>query len=373
MASMIRALERNHGPVLVICLGFGDMPAYQTEEGVIIERCKAYHPNMLKRAELFGEFVAHTLAAWHETIELCVFRDPWGGLPAVFGGLGFKTLFEVNALPSWELGYAYPLFRTRYALQHKIMAMEKACLDRCGRILTVSRVTAKALEEKGVCPTKITTLVNAASLPFFDASGSDKVPEDMARGRWIGYMGSLHPWQGVENAVRAFSLVAPGHPDVSVVIVTGGRKDRKKQIRKLIRKTGLEERVILKHPMPHKALAQVVKRCDFTLAPLQDTPRNTRQGCCPIKIVESMAAGVPVIASDLSVTRDLIAHCKDGWLVSPDRVRDLALAMDRLLGDEPLRKRLSNHAAETAKRRFHPEIIHGELSRCFDQNVSANS
>ncbi len=169
MASMLRALESGHGPVLLLCLGFGDMPGFQKEGNILIRRCKLYHPNMLKRAQLFAEFVAGHLASFSNTLELAVFRDPWGGLPAVAAPFDLKTLFEVNALPSWELGYTYPGFERNYALKHKIMDMEQCCLDRCGQILTVSDVTARALTGKGVPKEKITTVINSAPEFFFRA------------------------------------------------------------------------------------------------------------------------------------------------------------------------------------------------------------
>lgn len=371
MASMVQALGLNHGPVLMLCLGFGDMPAYQEEGDIMIRRCKIYHPNMLKRSQEFSLFVNQALSQWHETLELCVFRDPWGGVPALTAGHGYKTLFEVNALPSWELGYTYPAFVTNHGLKHKIMDMEHLCLDHSDRVLTVSDVTASALIKKGVAPEKITTISNSAPDVFFNAPPGEPLAGEWTEGRWIAYVGSLHPWQGVEQAIDAFSLIRTRYLDVNMLIVTGGRKESRKQIRKHIRKLGLEDRVVIKHPMPHHSLVHVLKHCEFTLAPLVDTPRNTRQGCCPVKIIESMAAGVPVIASNLAAVRALIDHGHDGWLVPPGQIRSLALAMDRLLGDRTLTKGLAEQAARKAQREFHTRKIHRDLSRCFDETINS--
>ncbi|MBU1171356.1 MAG: glycosyltransferase family 4 protein [Proteobacteria bacterium] len=370
MASMVKALCLDHGPVVMLCLGFGDMPAFQQEGDILIERCKIYHPNMLKRSQEFSEFVARKLDQWRDTLELCVFRDPWGGIPALFSGHRYKTLFEVNALPSWELGYTYPAFAGNHSLKHKIMDLEYACLDHSDRVLTVSRVTAKALVNKGLGQEKITIIPNSAPEVFFNAPSPETSVEGMGEGRWIAYVGSLHPWQGVENAIRAFSLIHTRFPDVNMLIVTGGRKEIRKQIRKLIRKLGLEDRVVIKLPLPHRDLVHVLRHCEFTLAPLVDTPRNTRQGCCPIKVIESMALGVCVIGSNLASVRDLIEHGHDGWLVPPGQIRDLALAMDRLLKDRPLTASLAREAAQKARRDFHPHKIHRDLSRCFAATIN---
>lgn len=370
IASMITALSQHHGPVLLLCLGFGDLPRFQTEGDIIISRFKGYHPNMLKRSVEFADFVSASLARWGDSIDLCVFRDPWGGTPALASGLDIRYLFEVNALPSWELGYTYPEFINNYSLKHKIEDMEYFCLNASDRILTVSDVTTEALKHKGIDPDKITTIPNSAPDIFFRQDGCGQVPDFMKNGRWIGYFGSLHPWQGVEDAVTAFSRISTGFQDVSMLIVTGGRKGARKKLRKRIRKLGLEDRIILNHPMPHETLAPVVRTFEFSLAPLTDTPRNTRQGCCPVKIIESMAAGTPVIASNLSCVRSLIHHSTDGWLVPPGNSRALAIAMNTLLSEPSTTETLSENALNKAKSHFSRTGIHRELSVYFDTTIN---
>ena len=363
IASMLKALESSHGPVLLLCLGFGDMPSFQKEGKILIRRCKLYHPNMLKRAGLFAGFVAEQLELYKDALELCVFRDPWGGLPAVTGGGGIKTLFEVNALPSWELDYTYPGFSRNYPLKHKIMDMEQCCLNRCDQILTVSRITASALAGKGVSQDKISIISNCAPEGFFQPR--DSRADNAKGGRRIGYVGSLHPWQGVPDAVDAFALVKEDYPDVQLTVISGGHKHARKLLRKKIRKLGLEERVTLSPPLPRDLLIEELRSFEFTLAPLVDTPRNTWQGCCPVKIIESMAAGVPVLATNLAPVRALIEHGRDGWLVNAGSPRELALGMATLLGDQVLKLALAEQAAQRALAHFHPRQIHRELAACF--------
>lgn len=366
MASMLRALESGHGPVLLLCLGFGDMPAFQKEGDILIRRCKLYHPNMLKRAQIFAEFVAQQLASFCNTLKLAVFRDPWGGLPAVAAPFDLKTLFEVNALPSWELGYTYPGFERNYALKHKIMDMEQCCLNRCDKVLTVSEITAHALTGKGVSREKISTVINSAPDFFFEPDPGEPVEKTKRR---IGYLGSLHAWQGVEDAVAAFAMIKPAYPDLSLSLISGGHKQTRKKIRKKIRKLGLEACVALNHPLPRHELINELRSFEFTLAPLTETPRNTWQGCCPVKIIESMAVGVPVLASNLAPVRSLVDHGRDGWLVAAGSPRDLAIGMDTLLGDRALTHAMGERAAERALNEFHPRHIHRELSRCFERIV----
>ena len=70
------------------------------------------------------------------------------------------------------------------------------------------------------------------------------------------------------------------------------------------------------------------------------------QGCSPLKILESMAAGVPVVASDLPVVRELMEDRVHGRLVDPERPSELARAI-RLLLDYPDELRAMGARART--------------------------
>jgi glycosyltransferase involved in cell wall biosynthesis len=67
-------------------------------------------------------------------------------------------------------------------------------------------------------------------------------------------------------------------------------------------------------------------------------------------IVESLAAGVPVVATDVGGNREAIIHGENGLLIAPDNIQGLAQALQRLLGDEPLRRRMSESARRHAQR-----------------------
>ena len=372
MASMLKALATDFGPVCCLCLGFGDMPSFQHEGDIEIRRFKEYHPNMLKRAQGFAEFVAQNVADMGSSARLAVFRDPWGGAPLVSEAL-CPTIFEVNALPSWELSYTYPAFTRNMALMTKIRDMELFCLTHSDAVLPISDVTRSALQRLGVPAGRMTVVGNSATAPFFSAGNGSKQRPDLPPGRWIGYFGSLHPWQGADLLIDAFAMACDRIPDVNLLAVCGGKKERRKAFRKRIRKRGLSERVTLMPPMQHEALAPFVAAMEYSLAPLDDTPRNTHQGCCPLKIVESMAAGTPVIASDLRVVRELVTDGVDGLLVRPNSKRALAVAMAQALKDQGRQKQLSQAARKSANERFTSATVSCSLRQVFSNVASLNA
>jgi glycosyltransferase involved in cell wall biosynthesis len=70
------------------------------------------------------------------------------------------------------------------------------------------------------------------------------------------------------------------------------------------------------------------------------------QGCCPLKILESMAAGVPVISSDLEVVRELGRHEEHFLLVKPGSVDQIAAAALRLCNEPQFAAALAERARE---------------------------
>jgi glycosyltransferase involved in cell wall biosynthesis len=369
---MVGRLAELHGPVWLLCCGYADMPALQIEGEVVIHRFKVHHPNLLRRAVEFGAYVHRKLAGLETRPDICLFRDPWSGIPVLAALPEVPAVFEVNGLPSWELPATRPGVARNPCLMAKIEEMERYCLSQAAAVITVSGVTARALADSGVDPARIFTAPNSADEVFFKG-GDPHAADLLGQGRWFGYVGSLHPWQGVELLVEAWAKIAGGWPDVRLLVVHNGRGLPYKKLRKKCRKLGLEDRIAFHSPLSPDRLAGVLTRMEFTTAPLTETFRNTVQGCCPIKIVESMAAGTPVAASDLEVNRALVRHGRDGYLIRPGGPREWAVALDALLSDRPLRDRLAEGARQTAAERFTRETMHLELDKAFRAAVSGPS
>jgi glycosyltransferase involved in cell wall biosynthesis len=69
----------------------------------------------------------------------------------------------------------------------------------------------------------------------------------------------------------------------------------------------------------------------------------------PLIAIEAMQAGAPLIASDIPGLPDELRTGQTGWLVPPEDPAALAAAMDRLLGDPTLARRLGTAAADAAR------------------------
>ena len=78
----------------------------------------------------------------------------------------------------------------------------------------------------------------------------------------------------------------------------------------------------------------------------------SRSEGAPISILEAMAAGLPVVASDVGGVGELVVDGATGLLVPAGDPAALAAALERLLADPELRRRLGAAGRERARERF---------------------
>jgi glycosyltransferase involved in cell wall biosynthesis len=326
-----RTLFDHAGGGLLYVLGGNGLPPYQREDPIEIVRYSREAEHLLERAAGFGARLAELLDRIAPTLRIAHFRDPWGGLPIVERtDRRYATVYEVNGLPSIELPFLYPSIPPPLLAQ--IAELEQRCLERADAVVTPSQLTARRLLDRGVAPTRLHVIPNGADIPACPA-----LPPGDAPARYLLYFGALQTWQGVDTALRAFARLSD-LSDLELVVCASVHHRRAKPYRKLAERLGVDARVRWHFALPDDELASWREHATMSLAPLRDCSRNSLQGCSPLKLLESMAAGVPVIASDLPPVRELMRDGEHGRLVAADRPGELARAV-RVLFDYPERIR----------------------------------
>jgi len=306
------------------CLGGQGQPAYQREGTVEIVRHLGEEPHPLDRAVRFGEQLSALVASrrWG----CAQGRDPWSVLALLDEGRTWGVVYEVNGLPSIELAETHP--EAAPVALARIARLEQRCLRAADWIVTPSAVTAACLVGRGAEPSRVTVIPNGADVPALAPPRPAAAPP----GRYVVYAGALQRWQGVDVAVRALGRLAD--LDVPLVLVTGANRVALRPLQRLAANLGVSHLVQVEQAAGPDEVAGWLAHAEVSLAPLRDTPRNTEQGCCPLKLIESMAAGTAVVASDLPVVRAEVTDGVHGRLVAPDRPADLARAV-RVLLDHP--------------------------------------
>jgi glycosyltransferase involved in cell wall biosynthesis len=340
-----RGLAAEFGALDLVTVSASGLTAGPLERwpGVVHWELPALGPSLIDRVLCFGGFVTR----WLRTREFDVihFRSIFEGLPILRHRNGAALVFEVNGLPSIELKYRYPGSEDDHELMRKIEAQERACVAAADGIVTPSAVTRDFLvTSRAAARERIVVIPNGADTELFRPRAAPP-----ARAAWrLLYFGTLSPWQGVDLAIRAVAQV----DGASLRVVGTGSRARMAALMRLAAKLGIADRVALCTPVSPEQLGDELADCNGVLAPLLWNDRNVVQGCCPLKILEGMAAGRPVIASDLEVVRELGRHEEHLLLTRPGSVDVIAEAIVRLRGDPALAATLSSNARRLVQERY---------------------
>jgi phosphatidylinositol alpha-mannosyltransferase len=154
---------------------------------------------------------------------------------------------------------------------------------------------------------------------------------DLPPGRLMLFVGRLHPRKGFPDAARAFAILAPRFTDLRFAVVGSGReRDAVEELPPDVRR-----RLLLLGGLDPERWASYAAVADVFVAP------NRGGESFGMILVEAMAAGVPVVASDIPGFDEVVTHGVDGILVPPGEPSALAAAVGRVLEDHDLAERLA--------------------------------
>lgn len=164
-------------------------------------------------------------------------------------------------------------------------------------------------------------------------------PVAWGSGRRLLFVGRLEPRKGFPVALRAFERVAAHCPDLRLVVVGDGA-DRKALAEM---PEWLQARVDMLGRVPDEGLPGCFASADMFVSPALGGESFG------IVLAEAMAAGLPVVASDIPGYRDVARHGREALLVPPDDDAALATAIRRLLDDPALCQSLGRRGRRRAR------------------------
>ena len=232
-------------------------------------------------------------------------------------------------------------------------------------VLANSPAVARLLcDSDGIDPRKIVVISNFVDDAAFEmldrqeraaARQAFGIPEDAVVGVIVAM---LRPVKDHLSLLRAAAQLAPRRPELHLFLVGIGPSES--ELRAAARELGIVDRVhfagyLPSSPNPHQ-FAEFSVLCSL------------HEGF-PNSIIEAMAAGNPVIATSVGGIPDAVENEVTGILVQPGAPKELAAAIDRLLGDVELRMRFGQAGRERAKARYRAEVVVGGLARLYLNGV----
>lgn len=185
----------------------------------------------------------------------------------------------------------------------------------------------------------------------------------------IGFVGTLKPWHGVEVLLEAAAPLLRGEPDgpgARLLVVGDGPQAADLDIR--ARELGITAGVHRTGAVHPGRVPGLLQQMDLAVAPY---PRDAGTYFSPLKVLEYLAAGLPVVASAVGQLPDLVAHGRTGLLVPASDPTALRRALVELLHDPHRRRRMGTAARAQAVARHSWEHTLARTLRALEGGVQA--
>lgn len=159
----------------------------------------------------------------------------------------------------------------------------------------------------------------------------------------VVYTGKLDAEKGVEVLARA----APMLRDMHIVIVGGGPL-ADGRLQRLVREVNATNVTVVGFKS-HSDVLVFQRAADVLVLPHSMKYLHSAYYTSPLKLFEYMVAGVPIVATELPATKEVLRHGENGWLVQPDSAFALAEGVRHILADGCLASALAHQATQDAK------------------------
>jgi len=161
----------------------------------------------------------------------------------------------------------------------------------------------------------------------------------------IGYAGHLYPWKGGDLIVEAVAAL----PDARALIIGGHEQEPDlARVKALAEQLHCAGRITFTGLIPPADVAGRLGDADVLVLPNPASAVSNRY-TSPLKLFEYMAAGRPIVASDLPSIREVLTHERNALLVPPGDPQALTAAIRRLKDDRALGDRLAVQAREDVR------------------------
>lgn len=240
-----------------------------------------------------------------------------------------------------ELGPYGPLQRAFFAFQ------ERWGLRHAEAVTVASRALSSMVAQLGVAPKRIFYLPNGTACNVngtrSEATAAPTNPTLLLYTRFFEFQ--------AQRLVSIFQEVLAQVPQARLLVLGQGLQGEEREMYRLVQEAGIQEKVELAGWVPQERLPAYFERAQVALYPLDDTLLNRAK--CPLKLVELMEAGFPVVADNVGQASEYILHGRSGLLAEPGDAPDFARQVVLLLQDPELRRRMGQEARARVLGEFH--------------------
>lgn len=242
------------------------------------------------------------------------------GIPFVYEVRGFQEQTWTTEVERSERGENYRRRRCR----------EERCFAGADRIITIAEAMRADICDRGADPGKVFVVPNAVDTERFTPRERDEELADrlgLSGGPVIGYISNLGWREGIEVLLRGFAQLRQRLPDAQCLVVGDGpERDR---LQALGDELDLGDSLVMPGHVPNEQIEDHYALFDLFVVPrVRDRASDL---VTPLKPLEAMAMGLPLLVSDLPALREIAAPGERGRVFEPEDHHALAEAAGDML------------------------------------------
>ncbi len=286
--------------------------------------------------------LVHVAMAWTETGGTRLWLAHRCRVPAI---ISVHNAFPYHEFTSWHEDILFEAFQTvrgiygvsDSALEHFLKTFSKFILPK-----TLLKVIYNPVDTERFIPSEIN---RNSSREKFGIAENDLL---------LGVVGRLDNQKRPELLIKVFAVLKNQFPQLKLVFI--GQGNLEKQCRQQVAELGLSDSVYFLGFQ--KNIEQILPMLDIHVLLSQ------REGF-GIATAEAMACGIPVVATDVPGSRDILSNSNAGFLVTKDDFEEIVKQLSALIIDVEKREKMSKAGPSEVRQRFAKELIEQQLKEFY--------
>ncbi len=275
-----------------------------------------------------------TAALAEGRFDACIGFGPWGALIGwVLRGLG-----RVRVLVYEDRDYEPGLLPDRLRRSYTAW-LDRALVRRADLVVSVGQRLTRLREAQGARQRHV--IPNGVD---WDRFGPAR--EALREGSVLVYSGNLVPWSGLEVVLEAMPEILESRPEARLRVIGDGPPGYRERLVERAGALGISGQVDFLGSRPYAELPALLRGASIGLANSEPVP--FRSFAYPLKVIEYMAAGLPVIGTQDTETEDILRRYDCGLAIdyTPEA---FAAAVLRLLGDREEQRRMRENGIRASE------------------------
>lgn len=180
---------------------------------------------------------------------------------------------------------------------------------------------------------------------------------------FLSVLDEYHEFKGLDVLLGAIKIAKRELPDIKLIV--GGEGVLRDHYRKVSKSMSLSENVEFVGSVPQETLAEYYNSCNLFVLPSTDPTRET----FGIVLLEAMACGKPVVATEIAGAAEDIKESNAGLIVGPGDKEGLAEAMLRILTNQELAAKMGSLGRRLVEKKYNWRKVAEQTSKLYEELV----